>query len=274
MATTITLSRRNIDKRSNVIYNTLMNDYQLHFFGDSFTAGDELLDYQHYDNYPAYCNYNELLKLTWSETNPKIWEKLTEQEYKEHIIKQKQKSYAGIVGGTNHGTSGTSLQSMLRNIISLLENTDKKIIIFLQPTGIERWCEYVNGKWKDFVVSSKYSDNGYDQDYFKFKISHNTDYSNLVTWYNTFITLISYIKNHKNIINWYLINNGTFNFLTSLIKDNNFDIMFLNTFNELKNKTINFPQVDDMETPYFCPGGHVNQKAHNELAERIIKVLK
>ena len=50
--------------------------------------------------------------------------------------------------------------------------------------------------------------------------------------------------------------------------------MFLNTFNELKNKTINFPQVDDMETPYFCPGGHVNQKAHNELAEEIIKVLK
>ena len=50
--------------------------------------------------------------------------------------------------------------------------------------------------------------------------------------------------------------------------------MFLNTFDELRNRTINFPQVDDMEEPYFCPGGHVNQKAHNELAERIIKVLK
>jgi hypothetical protein len=173
--------------------------YEIHFFGDSFTAGDELLDYQYYDNYPAYCNYNELLKLTWCEENPKIWEKLTNQEYKEHIIKQKQKSYAGIVGGTNHGTSGTSLQSMSRNIISLLENTDKKTIIFLQPTGIERWCEYVNGKWKDFTPLSSTKDN--ELDYFKFKISHNTDYSNLVTWYNTFITLISYIKNHKNVTN-------------------------------------------------------------------------
>tara|TARA_B100000029_G_scaffold102024_1_gene92415 strand:- start:291 stop:1040 length:750 start_codon:yes stop_codon:yes gene_type:complete len=249
-----------------------MNHYQLNFFGDSFTAGDELLDYQHYDNYPTPCNYHELKNQTWYETNPKIWDKLTEQEYKKHIIKQKQKSYAGIVGGTNHGISGTSLQSIARNIILYLENTDKESIIFLQPTGIERWCEYINGGWKDFVVNATYEDDV--SKYFKFKVTHNTEYSRLVNWYNTLVTLISYIKNHKNTIDWYLINNGTFNFLTSLIKDNNFDSMFLNTFNELKNKTINFPQVDNTEAPYFCPGGHVNQKAHNELAEEIIKVLK
>ena len=201
-----------------------MNHYQLNFFGDSFTAGDELLDYQHYDNYPTPCNYHELKNQTWYETNPKIWDKLTEQEYKKHIIKQKQKSYAGIVGGTNHGISGTSLQSIARNIILYLENTDKKIIIFLQPTGIERWCEYLNGKWKDInathlgtkYFNKMYGDMEFATDYFKFKVSHNTDYSNLVTWYNTFITLISYIKNHKNVIDWWLINNGTFNEIKSI----------------------------------------------------------
>ena len=254
------------------------DDYQMHFFGDSFTAGDELLDYQYYDNYPAYCNYKELLNSTWFETNPKIWSKLTGQEYDQHIIIQKQKSYAGIMGGTNHGTAGISFQSMLRNIISLLENTDKKIIIFLQPTGIERWCEYLNGKWKDInathlgtkYFNKMYGDMEFATDYFKFKVSHNTDYSNLVTWYNTFITLISYIKNHKNVIDWWLINNGTFNEIKSI---QNVPNMIVKSIDDLDSKTICFPQVQNMDAPYFCPGGHVNQKAHNELAEKIIKVL-
>jgi hypothetical protein len=260
-----------------------MNDYQLHFFGDSFTAGDELLDYQHYDNYPTPYNYNELKKQDYYTRNPRIWEKLTKQEYSQHITEQKQKSYAGILGGTNHGISGTSLQSIARDIIFYLENTDKESIIFLQPTGIERWCEYINGEWKDFVANATYE--GDENKYFKFKVTHNTDYSSLVIWYNTFITLVSYIKNHKNTMNWYLINNGTFNSLRLLIKsfvdkkyqiikENNFDNTFLNTFYELKNKTINFPQIDNTEAPYFCPGGHVNQQAHNQLAEEITRRIK
>ena len=252
-----------------------MTNYQLHFFGDSFTAGDELLDYQHYDDYPAPCNKENLIKQNYYTRNPQIWEKLTEQEYEKLLVKQRQKSYAGILG-TNHGISGTSLQSIARDIVFYLENTDKESIIFLQTPGIERWCEYINGKWKYFSANSTYE--GDENKYFKFKVTHNTDYSKLVTWYNTFITLVSYIKNHKNTANWYLINNGTINNTISLIKESNFKQWekntFLNTFNELKNKTINFPQVDNTEAPYFCPGGHVNQKAHNELAERIIKVLK
>jgi hypothetical protein len=53
----------------------------------------------------------------------------------------------------------------------------------------------------------------------------------------------------------------------------NYDKMFSNTLLNIKEKTINFPQVDDIDAPYFCPGGHVNQQAHQELADRIRKIL-
>ena len=43
---------------------------------------------------------------------------------------------------------------------------------------------------------------------------------------------------------------------------------------EYEEKTINFPQVDDMEYPYFCIGGHVNIEAHRKLAEIIKKKLQ
>ena len=243
----------------------------LHFFGDSFTAGDEVVDYKFIDNYPRYLSYNELIKLP-NRVRPEF-SHLTDLQYQDMLNQEKQNSYAGLLQGVNHGISGTSLQTMSRLIIEHLETTETKSVIFIQPSGIERWCEYVEDKWIDF--NTTWLSTMKHKEYHKFKMLNNTQESNLITWHNELLTLTSYVANHKNTADWWIVNNGTFNELSSLMQDKNIgDKIIKNTFSRLKEKMINFPQVDDMDTPYYCIGGHANQLAHKELAQNIKKLLQ
>ena len=104
---------------------------------------------------------------------------------------------------------------------------------------------------------------------------HSTEESNLITWHNNLLTLIAYVSNHKNTVNWWIVNSGTFNELSSLMQDKNLgDKIIKSTFSKLQEKIINFPQVDDMDKPYYFLGGHVNQLAHTELSQNIEKLFQ
>lgn len=246
-----------------------MTGVQNHFFGDSFTAGDEIVDHKYVRSYPPYLNFWEWSALK-DKSRPSL-QHLSGSEYQCLLKEQKQNSYAGIVGGINHAESGMSLQNMSRQIVNILESSKTKQRIFIQPSGIERWCEFVDGEWTDFNTTSPKDQH---RDYYKFRVSHSTESSNLEAWQTTFLTLISYVDNHENTLDWYMINNGTFNELRDVPKNKKWHAQWiLNVIDKWKYRIINFPQVDNMDEPFYCKGGHVNQKAHNLLAHKIHKML-
>jgi hypothetical protein len=253
-----------------ILQEDIVMAHYLNFFGDSFTAGDELMDWKYVENYPPYKNFREWSRLSAHERQRPTLDHVDQKKLREE---EQQYSYAGLLGGINHGVSGSSMQSIQRRVIHYLENTDQKSIIFIQPTGIERWCEYVNNKWVDFISDSEIGEEY--MEYYKFRLSHSTQESNLLLWYNCVLTLIAYVKSHHNTVDWWIINNGTFNEIQSIMKQEKiYSKMITDTFKNLKEKTINFPQVDNMEHPYFCIGGHVNTEAHKELAQKIKKKLQ
>jgi len=243
----------------------------LHFFGDSFTAGDELMDWKYVENYPVYSNFWDWQKLS-RRRRPSL-EHLGKQNLSLLMSEERKQSYAGRLGGINHGISGCSMQTIARLVIEHLENTNEKCIVFIQPTGIERWCEHVNNRWMDF--NSNHQPTDQTENYYKFRVANSTDSSNLILWYNCILTLVAYVRSHRNTADWWLINNGTFNEIKTIMEQKEIsNEMIKNTMAEYEEKTINFPQVDDMEYPYFCIGGHVNIEAHRKLAEIIKKKLQ
>jgi hypothetical protein len=245
--------------------------YDLHFFGDSFTAGDELVDWKYLENYPTYRNFWDWQKL--SQRDRPSLEHLDQRTLSLLRMEERKQSYAGILNGVNHGISGCSMQTIARLVIEHLESTNKKCIVFIQPTSIDRWCEHVNNQWMDF--NSGHCPTDQTRNYYKFRIANSTISSNLISWYNCVLTLVAYVRSHKNTEDCWLINNGTFNEIESMIEHKETsNEMIKNSMAKFKEKTINFPQVDDMEYPYFCIGGHVNIEAHKKLAERIKKKLQ
>ena len=200
---------------------------QLHFFGDSFTAGDEIADHHYIENYPQYINSWEAIEKSWELQRPSF-DHLNAKQLESLLLHEKKISYPGLLGGFNHAYSGASLPSMARDVIKYLEGTDTSAIIFLQPSSINRWCEYIDGNWVDLSPAN----HGKYEDYYKFKVSHNTDESNLVTWYNTFLTLTSYISTHTKTADWWIINNGTMNEIKNIIEKQS-DKMFSKTFEKI-----------------------------------------
>ena len=249
-----------------------MTQYPLHFFGDSFTAGEELVDSDYVENYPPYTNFWNMAEPS-KRRRPSL-DHLDENQFAELLATERKQSYAGLLGGVNHGVSGCSMQTISRSVIDHLENTSEKCIIFIQPTNIHRWCEYVDGKWIDLRAGAEHHDQGLAQ-YSKFRILHSTDYSNLILWHDRMLTLTAYVKSHPNTSDWWIINNGVFNEIESIIDEQKIsNKMISNNISSLKEKMINFPQVDNMEYPYYTVGGHVNREAHNKLAQRVEKKLQ
>jgi len=260
-----------VQKTGTILQTNFMTN--IHCFGDSFTAGNEIVDYKYFENYPKFLNFDNWSKQKDSKKVRPLLDSLNSNKMNALLKEEKTKSYPGLLSANNHSVGGSSLQSIARKVIEYLENTqNKKNIILLQPTGFERWCDFVDGKWQDFisdVPSYQY------QDYFKFKVSQSTELSNLILWYNTFLPLVAYIQNHKKTADWWIIDNGIFNQIKNLVLQKKFKVPYIiRSLSNLKEKTINFPQVDDTETNYYCPGGHVNDKAHFVLANKIRKKLE
>ena len=248
--------------------------YPIYCFGDSFTAGNELVDADYVENYPEPISFWEWLKKHPNTERPSLSHLSTDQ-LKELELKEKKNSYAGLIGATNLGVGGNSIQSVCRQVVQLLEDSSDKCIIIIQPPEIGRWTDFVNGQWVDFLPYgiNKKLDVDYEA-YHKFKITHNTDHSNLVRWYCVMVPLISYLENHNNVVKWLLVDTGIFNLIPDMIKNKGItDKAIINLMDKIKDKIVRFPQVEDQNYPYFLPGGHVNQYAHDLVAKKLQSLI-
>ena len=252
-----------------------MMKYPIICFGDSFTAGDELVDFEYVDDYPEPIGYWDWAKKHPNTGRPSLTH-LSADQMAELKEKEKSRSYAGLIGGTNLGVGGTSIHSICRQVIQLLEESSDQCIIIIQPPEIGRWSDFVKGQWVDFLPygGTNFATEVDYEAYHKFKIIHNTDYSNLVRWYNVMVPLISYIENHNNVAKWLLVDSGVFAQIPDLIKKEGIkDKAIINLMDKVKDKIVRFPQVEDQNFPYHLPGGHVNQEAHSILANRLQNLL-
>lgn len=246
------------------------------FFGDSFTAGEELLDHLHYDDYPepvSFADQQSNHLVSWRIKNPKRHQgnTLISEEQKKHTYAQK---LADLMQAphVNMAMSGSSLQRTRYLLTKYLAEVEDPVNVFVQPTSPERWMDYYNGEWIDFLVGNNYS--GEALTHFKSKISNNTDTSRFCSWLLELQAIFDCCSTSDLVGKFYFINNGVFNYVES--NKHNFSDM-LPVYESIKNKirdiTFHFPHTKNLEAKNFLPWGHVIEKNHEQLAIDIHNIL-
>ena len=248
----------------------------LFFFGDSFTAGVELLDHLHYKDYPDPVSFSSQQSdqlVAWRSNNTRRNESDTVlwQEQKKCTYAQK---LADLMQLPHHNMAigGSSLQSTRYLLTKSLADLKKPVTVFVQPTSPERWMDYYDEKWTDFIPGNYYE--GEALSHFKSKITNNTDFSRFSTWLLELQAIFDHCSTSNLVDKFYFINSGVFNYIES--NKNNFKDM-LPTYEllvrKLKNKTFHFPHTKDLEAKNFLPWGHVKEDNHVQLAIDIHSVL-
>lgn len=248
----------------------------LFFFGDSFTAGVELLDHLHYKDYPNPVSFSELQSdqlVSWRSKNKRfnktdtiLWEEQKNSSYAQKLANLMQVPYRNMAVG------GSSLQSMRYLLTKSLAGLHAPVTVFVQPTMPGRWMDYYDNQWKDFLPGNTYE--GEALVYFKSKITNNTDTSWFITWLLELQAIFDYCNTADLIENFYFVNSGVFNYVES--NKQNFKDMLLvyeSLTNKLKDRTFHFPHTKDLEAKNFLPWGHVIEKNHAQLAIDIHRVL-
>jgi len=253
------------------------------FFGDSFTAGVELLDYQFYNDYPAPMSYEDKKSQhmeNWRKNNKPLRQIKTKEEIDQIWEKQKLHTYAHKLAELcgikykNCSVGGASLQKIRYLLVKETSmNCDSDLTVFIQTTTPTRWMEYVNKEWLDFIVGNAYSEE-ITENYFKFKVASNTDYSMFCVWLLEIHAIYDFCTNNNKIKNFYFINSGVFNYIDR--NKNTFEDL-VDTYESLMpkivKKTFHFPHTKNMQELNFLPWGHVKEDNHKELAIEIYKKI-
>ena len=250
------------------------------FVGDSFTAGEELLDYKYYKNYPSPVNFYQLNSdeiREWGKNNH-ITNILGGLELKKHNEDQKLLTYAHKISKImgvpyiNLAKNGTSLDAMYYNLVKYVTNsTEQDISVFVQPTSVGRWTEFINGRWQDFIFTNLYEKE--IKNYVKFKVLNNTDHSRFTEWALKFRSIYDFCNNNTKIKNFYFINNGIFNYIESSFDvDDSFKIYYA-IKQKIQDKIFCFPHTKNLELKNFLPGGHVIELNHEQLALDIKSII-
>jgi hypothetical protein len=246
------------------------------FFGDSFTAGEELLDHLHYDDYPAPVSFTDQQSnqlVSWRSRNTKRHQGniLIREEQKKYTYAQKLADLMQVPH-VNMAVSGSSLQRTRYLLTKYLADIEDSVTVFVQPTSPERWMDYHNGEWIDFIVGNNYS--GESLAYFKSKISNNTDTSRFCSWLLELQAIFDCCSTSDLVEKFYFINSGVFNYVES--NKHNFSDMspvYECIKNKIRDITFHFPHTRDPEAKNFLPWGHVIEKNHEQLAIDIHNIL-
>lgn len=252
------------------------------FFGDSFTAGEELLDYQFYTEYPSTVSYADLNSESiknWKKKHKPLRQLKTKNELDQIFEEQKKYSYAHKLAKLcnseykNFAVCGSSLQK-IRYLLTteIQKNSNLNLTVFIQPSTPERWMEYVNNKWTDFIVGNEYHNE--IKEYFKFKILSNTDYSRFCIWLLELQAIYDFCTNNYKIKNFYFINNGVFDYIES--NKNQFQellTIYELLVSKINKKLFHFPHTKNIEEKSFLPYGHVKEEIHKDLAIEIYKKI-
>ena len=252
------------------------------FFGDSFTAGAELLDYQFYDNYPSPVSFADLQSehmKDWRNKNKLLQQIKNKSEFDQIWKRQKLYAYprklAELCGRKYKDLSmgGSSLQRIKYLLTTEVhQNREPRLTIFIQPPPPERWMEYVQDKWIDFIVGHQYSNKFQSLDiesYFQFKVIANTEYSRFCNWLLDLQAIYDFCANNKKIKNFYFINNGIFNRINKekgVYKDKDLVHIYDSLISKIDEKIFHFPHTKNLQGLNFLPWGHVTEDNHRELA--------
>ena len=250
------------------------------FFGDSFTAGEELLDHKFYPEYPTPVSLldldSEYIK-KWKKEYKPLWQLKTKNELENIVKEQKKHSYAHKLAELcnieyeNFAISGSSIQK-IRYLLTteVQKNNNSNLTVFVQPTGAERWMEYIDDQWMDFIVGNEYHDD--IKEYFKFKILSNNDYSRFCVWLLEMQAMYDFCSNNDKIKDFYFVNNGTFNSIAS-IQYQDLLTTYSTLISNINQRLFHFPHTKNNEEKVFLPFGHVTEKVHEQLAIDIHNIL-
>ena len=250
------------------------------FFGDSFTAGEELLDYKFYPEYPTPVSLLDLDSAyikKWKKKYQPLWHSKTKNELDNIAEEQKKHSYAHKLAGLcnmkykNFAVAGSSIQK-IRYLLTteVQKNNDSNITVFVQPTSTERWMEYIDNEWMDFIVGNVYHDSM--KEYFKFKILSNNDYSRFCIWLLEMQAMYDFCSNNDKVKDFYFVNNGIFNSLNG-IQYQGLLTTYKPLMSNINKRLFHFPHVKNNEEKVFLPYGHVIEKVHENLAVEIYNKL-
>jgi hypothetical protein len=251
------------------------------FFGDSFTAGAELLDHLHYDDYPKPVSLNDQKSNqieAWKNKNKPLIQLMDKKKFDVLRKEQKKHTYAQKLADLmqvphhNMAVGGSSLHKTRYLLTKSLTKLTDPVTIFVQPTAPERWMDYVNNQWMDFIPGNSYQ--GVALAYFKSKVSNNTDYSRFCSWLLELQGIFDHCSTSDMVKKFYFINSGELNYV-----DNNKDKFgdLLPAYESIKHKirdiTFHFPHLKDNKAKNFLPWGHVTELNHEQLAIDIHRVL-
>ncbi len=248
------------------------------FFGDSFTAGTELLDYKYISEYPEPKSFDDIRSsdmIEWRDTHKPLHQIKAKQELDIILEQQKSKTYAYKlatsvgVASNNYAVPGSGLQKLRYTLVKQIsKESESDLTVFIQPPTPERWMEYATDHWRDFAVTDILL--GLEKDYFKYKISNNTDYSWYCHWILDLQAIYDFCSNHKNIKKFYFIDSGNFNYVASnKTKFQEFTDTYNSLISKIQNDIFTFPHLASPQDPNYLPWGHVKEEIHEKLAIEI-----
>jgi hypothetical protein len=247
----------------------------IHFYGCSFTVGDELADdeYPELQNLPSVASYHEARKHVIDSD----WDRAV--EYRE---KCKARSYPALVAKqgyvcTNHAINGASLEEMVYRII-FDSHKEQMDLVVLQIPPVPREAVLKNGS--PHLESLKFSNIDFGEkfrthsDYLKSKVMlFNDDYFAIKDLLNLlFVKSFLQIKKIPIILveaqdlltqRYQLANDEFFNGLR-------LDVAAIKSINVNQLPGVKALPVEQRTT--FA--GHLSQLSHNELANELVKTIK
>lgn len=273
--------------------------------GDSFTAGVELIDEFEIPNHPGYYSapprsdsetefinaWQEKYRYPWIRANHK-----TSELFKVMSDKEKVRAYPNLIAQklncevTNLALGGASMYNLTRILLEqvLFEKDFSDTIIFYQPTGMDRICQYFQNDWKDFIFPNleNYTWAGKDlMHWLKQKISYENNYSLIMAWFKEFYSALSLIKT-TNCKQFYIIDTGFKSKIDQAMRTNfnatqNAELMkyrihlekvTLNQWLNLGSVAQELAKQGNLQT--HCPLGHYSPVVHEYFAEQTVNKLK
>lgn len=267
---------------------------KIYAVGDSFTAGSELVDYKYYDDFPGYTTAIESKSKhpyhEWYAKKPWLHRMVgghKSEAYQRVLEEEKSLTYANQLASmldcpvTNHGLGGCSLDTIVRNLTLYLDTVTEPHIVFFQPTGSTRWCQYYEHTWRDFIAGNvEYTVSKEFQQWMQLKVTLEDDYSWALRWWLNVKSAIVQLQAHSLVEKFYIVESGIIRWTRSHILQNP-DIYARDDLGnrmlklidiDITPRQINFPFSND--EPVICPGRHFNHVVHRRLAEQLTEKLK
>lgn len=266
---------------------------KIYAVGDSFTAGSELVDHKYYKDFPGYTTamanqpgnpHNE-----WYRKKPWLHRVVGGHKspaYQTVLDEEKSLTYANQLGDilgwpvVNQGVGGCSLDTIVRNLTVYLDTITEPHVVFLQPTSSNRWCQYYEKTWRDFIAGNPENNVSREfESWMKLKVLLEDDYSWAMRWWLNLKSAVAQLKANKFVKDFYIVESGNIRWTRTHILQN----PEMYATDNLGPRIVRFIEEEinpcRLDFPYnanesvICPGGHFNHIVHRRLAEKISPTL-